>query len=123
MSDDGLEPIVLPAVRELPEERQFPNNPSFRESLAGRVLASAVDVQRRFSPRRLRWQQVAEFDERVAERGQRSARTGEELTSLRERHRLAVQADQEALAAWQADDVRGPRPQRPTSSRSRLKLR
>ena len=66
-------------------------------------------IQRRWSPRRRRWPEVAAFDDRVQQLEQRQAATAEALVQLRERHQAAEQHDNDELAAWVASD-HGPRP-------------
>ena len=66
-------------------------------------------VQRRWSPRRRRWPEVAAFDDRVGQLEQRQAGTSESLAALREQHQTAEQQDRDALALWVAQED-GPRP-------------
>ena len=75
-------------------------------------LASAeTSALRSLSPRRNRWPEVAAFDERVTEFRQRQAEINAELADLRERLRTAPAADTEALAEWQLDGQKEPRPE------------
>ena len=66
-------------------------------------------VQRRWSPRRRRWPEVAAFDDRVRQLEQRQAGTSESLVALREQHQTAESHDRDQLAGWVASEP-GPRP-------------
>jgi Rad3-related DNA helicase len=65
--------------------------------------------QRRFSPRKNRWKEIAEFDRRVRDLRERQTTLNDEIGALEERHRESERADQEALATWAAEG-KGKRP-------------
>lgn len=69
----------------------------------------------RFSPRRLRWKDVQELDERATALETRINEVAGELNEARTRLANADTADADALAAWFANDSKGPRPE-PTKS-------
>src|SRR5829696_10478650 len=71
---------------------------------------SAPSWLARLSPRRNRWRDVAEFDERIAKLEQRQADIGREIGELEERLRQAPAAHEQRLAEWIAAGERGDRP-------------
>src|SRR3954452_16295663 len=77
--------------------------------LVVRELSGEEQARRRLSPRRDRWGQVAEFDERVARLERRQADVTAEMAAAREQLTRAQEADRLALANWVADQE-GERP-------------
>jgi hypothetical protein len=66
---------------------------------------------RRISPRRNLWPDVAAYDERARELQQRTVTLNDEIAAREEALRVAVEADREALTAWQLEDGKRPRPE------------
>jgi hypothetical protein len=66
---------------------------------------------RRFTPGRNRWPAVAEFDQRVAELEMRQAEIHRRIGELGEKLLNAPSRDAQALAAWQLNGEKGPRPE------------
>jgi len=109
--------------------RRDPPNRAPIEPVENRAAAHALPLmaeameelhQRRFSPRRNRWKEVAEFDRRVRELGERQTTLNDELGALEERHKESERADREALATWAANG-KGKRPE-PTAPAVRQRI-
>ena len=67
-------------------------------------------ILRRFSPRRSHWPEVNAYDERARELERRVSALNEEVVAREEALRAAVEADRQALTAWQLADAKGRRP-------------
>jgi predicted flap endonuclease-1-like 5' DNA nuclease len=119
-SPDGLR---TPVDERLEEANRKMQTDVARERLQARVtgswptdaIAARIEfteeqlAQRRISPRRNRWRDIAEFDSRIASLEQKQTRLTDEISGLQEQRAQAEETDREALARWVADEA-GPRP-------------
>jgi len=75
-------------------------------------LATAeTNALRRHSPRRNRWPELREIDDRVADLELRQGTAAQQLRALREQHANAPTVDADRLATWELDGRKGSRPQ------------
>jgi len=92
---------VTPSYGDLPRDFEPGVNLDVREQIS----------KRRWSPRRNRWAQLAEFDARAAELERRQAEVTAELRDLNERRAGAPNEDVQRLAEWELRGRKGRRPE------------
>ncbi len=72
--------------------------------------AGEESVLRRLSPRRHRWNELGELDDRIARIDERQIEIAREIADLEEKLHAARRADADALERWISGGEKGPRP-------------
>ena len=96
--------------------RQVNDQVAQRDRLAGIGLppdlnAAETSAWRRLLPRRMPWRSIAKFEDRILELERRHDELMREQADLVERRQAAPDRYTEALAQWQLEGQKGPRPE------------
>jgi hypothetical protein len=108
---DGHPDFVQAVREENLESVKPPEQPRPFDAVPRDLITHEQQVKLLPSPRRLRWKEIAKYDQRIAEVDRHQRELSEEAQRVAEELRVAPERDGDKLSTWQLTGRKGPKPE------------